>query len=411
MKPIIVKDETTTFEGISTQAYGTPSHVALVRSANPHALGGLAVGMSINVPDLPGVTSRDPGSVATDENEVTIKVEGIEFRGWTTFRLVRACTAVDTFMFGGPFEPDNAEFRRVFEPLKYKHCTVYIGGKLEFTGIVVSPLPTYDFESGENSVTASGYALAGVLNTAMMPSSWQTREFNKMTLGDIASEVCRPFGLSVSLPKDTGPVFERVSLDSTANPWPFLAGLTKQRGFVISNDAQGMPVILNPSEDTPTQYLVAGQSPAETFQASFKPDAYFSHITALVPVLVGAGGDETHTVENPHLKGVLRPDNFKATDAFGADARKMAEARAGRMIAGAIEYTAPLAGWRNALGDLWRPNTTLRALGPEVMIYNPSKFLVRRVALTKTGDKDIASLTLALPGVFSGEIPKVLPWQ
>lgn len=411
MKVVTVKDSTTTLEGISTQAYGTESHVALIRSANPQASGGLATGMSINVPDLPGVTSRDPGTVTEDENEVTIKVDGKEFRGWTTFRLVRSCTAVDTFMFGAPFEPDNEEFRRVFEPLKYKRCTVHVGGKLEFTGVVASPLPTYDFESGENSVTASGYALAGVLSTAMMPASWETREFNGLTLRDIAPEVCKPFGLSVTLPSDTGPTFERVALDSLSNPWPFLARLAKQRELVITNDVQGMPVFLNPTEETPTQYLVAGQSPSETFQASFKPDVYFSHVTALVPTLIGGGGDETYTVENPHLKGVLRPHNFKATDAFGADALKMADSWAGRMIAGAIEYTAPLAGWRNALGELWRPNTTLRALGPEVMIYNPAEFLVRRVALIKTPDKDIASLTLALPGVFSGKIPAVLPWQ
>jgi hypothetical protein len=47
----------------------------------------------------------------------------------------------------------------------------------------------------------------------------------------------------------------------------------------------------------------------------------------------------------------------------------------------------------------------------EDFIPKPYEFLVADVSLKQSSQAQTASLRLTLPGVYSGEIPEVMPWQ
>lgn len=218
-----------------------------------------------------------------------------------------------------------------------------------------------------------------------------------------------PFGLLPVFASEVGPVFERVALEPPTIILSFLTKLAQQRNLVIANDAFGMPLFHGTSAAPAVQSLSQGESPVQSVEASFNAQRYYSHITALSPSSIGVDGGQ-YTVVNPFASGTLRPFVFDAADTFGGDLVAAASAKMGRMFANAIAYRVELAGWRNALGQLWAPNTSVRLIAPGAMIYTETEFLIRSVALARNGSAFTTTLTLILPGTFEGKIPRSLPW-
>jgi hypothetical protein len=70
-----------------------------------------------------------------------------------------------------------------------------------------------------------------------------------------------------------------------------------------------------------------------------------------------------------------------------------------------------LPSWRDPGGELWVPNSKLSMEAPQLMIYQPTEFLVRSVTLHATANVRTASLGLVLPGVFSGKTPERWPFD
>lgn len=398
-----------TLDGISRISYGTSEGVALIASANPGLDITLVVGDVLNVPELAGApVLEEPPLPAGDENEVAVRQDGRHFRFFTTMRLTRSMDSFDHFTMSAPFEPDNAEFRSAYVPMTYRRTELFVGGERQYTGVNVSVPPRVAVNG--RTVSSEGYALAGVLNDSNMPGSSFPLEFDDMNLQDVAKSVCKPFGLAPVFNALPGPAFERVSLAATVRVLSFLAKLAQQRNLVISNDKFGQPVFHKTLGGFPVQSLNEGVSPLLSVEAKFNAQQYYSHVTALTPATIGNDGGQ-YTAKNPHLPGVLRPLVFDAGDTFNGDAKAAADAKLGRMFANSIAYRVKLAGWRNARGDLWSPNTRIRLTAPGVMIYNETEFLVRAVDLDRSGSHYSTTLTVILPGSFEGITPKVLPWQ
>ena len=83
----------------------------------------------------------------------------------------------------------------------------------------------------------------------------------------------------------------------------------------------------------------------------------------------------------------------------------------GRMYANAVAYTLEVRTWRNAEGKLWKAGEFILIQWPEAMIFEPFTFFIRRVNFRKDPDREVATLTIILPGGYAGKIPEVLPWD
>ena len=74
-------------------------------------------------------------------------------------------------------------------------------------------------------------------------------------------------------------------------------------------------------------------------------------------------------------------------------------------------YTVTVSTWRDAIGALWQPGTTIELEAPSVFVPNPYLFQIQSVTLNRTvADGDTATIVLMLPGAFGGTPPDVLPW-
>lgn len=346
-------------------------------------------------------------------DDVTVVIDGLEFRYWSEVEIIRSLDAVSTVELVAPWDPKRHDLREVFRPFKFKPMEVRLGDSALFTGTVVAVEPNSTAES--STVTLAGYSKPGVLSDCYMPASAAPFEFNKQGFRNILAAITKPFGIDFEVVGDVGAVFDKVALDVDKQPLEFLVELAKQRGFVLSSTNLGQLLCWR-SVTTGNPVAKLTNRPAGTVKASFNSQDYFSEVTGFAPAKrrkkgEGLGGSR-YTGKNPWLTNALRPFSFKLEDTEKGDVPSAVNARLGRMFANMAAFDVDeLPTWRDPQGNLYEPNTTVLLECPEVMIYEAFEFLIRHVAYRASADKLSCSLNIVMPGAFSGEMPENLPWD
>lgn len=399
-----------TFESIARKQYGTETQAQRIAQANPGLTQPLPEGLEINTPVIPSAPKNtQQRGAANNEQEVALLIDGQRFRYWSDIVITRSIDAVDVVEFSAPFDVDAPGFKNTFRPYSFREVVITVGGEPLFTGTLIDVNPVIDPAS--KTIAVSCYSLPGVLGDCTAPASAFPLEYNNQGLKDIAAAQAGPFGIDVQLDGDQGALFERVASEPEKPVLSFLIELAQQRNFIISSTPKGALLFAqsNPA-GSPVAILRQGESPLISVTPAFTPQQYYSHITGIHPIALGTEGSQ-FTVKNPRLLGVTRPLTFTAKDAKVGDVKQAVEAKAGRMFGNMVVYTADVATWRTPSGELWAPNTTIKLIAPDAMIYNEYSFIVRNVQFVKNGSEETATLTLVMPGSFSGEIPESLPWD
>lgn len=403
-----------TFENIARKEYGNELEANRIAQANPGVFEPLVPGTTLTIPSLPDAPQNlQQQSVADNQNETAILIDGKRFRFWDTIRIIRSIDSMDTLEFSAPFDSDAPDFRNIFKPFSYKTVVITVGGNPLFTGTMVAINP--NLENNRKIVTVSGYSLPGVLNDCTPPASasqLEQLEFKGQGLRDIAKKLASPFGISVVFEVNQGAIFEpRVAIESGKRVLSFLIKLAKQRNLIVSNTLPG-ELLFQKSVDVgkPVARLQQGESPVLSVIPSFNPQKYYSHITGIEPESIGTSGN-AFTVKNSRLEGVVRPFTFDVPDTIDADVKEAVQAKIGRMFGNIASYSVSLTTWRDPSGNLWEPNTTVKILAPGAMVYNEYEFIIRSVEFNRNQNTETTLLNLIIPGSFSGEIPEVLPWD
>jgi len=397
-----------TFARIARREYGTPDRAGLIRQANPGASEPLQPGITLTLPST-GPEPTEAESPARERDEVAITVDGERFRFWESVRLTRSIDKPDDAGFTAPFEPDDEQFRRTFRPFSYKPMSVSVGGETLFTGTLVGVDPTV--QGDRLAVSVNGYASPGVLQDCAPPASAWPIEQNGLDLRELAAKLAEPFGIPVQFMGDPGPPFERQKPEPVKKILDFLKPLAQQRGFIISSTAEGFLLFWRSVEPgQPRAVLRQGESPVTSVTPNFQPQEYYSAITGLTPTQLGDTG-QSYTARNPHLDGVLRPSVFQFRDAESGDVETATRAKLGRMFGNMVSYSVEVSTWRDPQGRLWEPNTTVKLIAPNAMVYQEYELIVRSVSFERDAEQKTAALELVLPGAFSGETPETLPWD
>lgn len=346
-----------------------------------------------------------------DPDELSIEIDGKEFRFWTAMELSLVFDGHSSVSFAAPFEPESAEFRETFRPFSYKQTRVLLGGELLFTGTMIDVAPEVTPESRTVNVTA--YAKAAVLQDVTPPASAHPLEFNKLKLLQIAEKLLSPFGLTASLGPgaDEGARFERVKLDPKDKIQDFLVDLAKQRGLILGSDPEGNVVLKVERSTGQVHALRDSEHPVTGVSVSFAPQEYYSEVTVIAKAKHGKKGGK-YTVKNPFLPGVNRPIVIELDKTEPGDVKTVASARLGRMFANAMTFEVDVAAWRNPDGDLWMPDQRISLTAENIMLYRPTELVVRGAKLVSEPDKSRhVSLACVLPGSFTGELPESTPWS
>ena len=399
-----------TFESIARKKYGTEFEANRIAQANPGSSEPLTPGISLIIPVLLDVPQNlQQQAISINENEVALLIDGKRFRYWESMQIRRSIDSMDTLEFDSPFDVDIPGFKETFRPFSYKTVVVTVGGNPLFTGVIVGINP--DVDTDKKIIMVNGYSLPGVLNDCTPPASSFPLEFDDQGLREIAKTLVIPFGLDVDFQVNQGAVFERVALKPKKKILVFLIELAKQRNLIISSTSEGKLLFQQSiNVGNPVAQLQQGSSPVVSVKPLFNPQEYYSHVTGLEPVFIGLSGSQ-FTVKNPHLGGVIRPYTFDVPDTVDADIKVATEAKVGRMFGNTAVYSVRVDTWRDSSDNLWKPNTTVKLVAPDAMIYNDYEFIIRSVEFARNQASESAILDLAIPGSFKGEIPEALPWD
>ena len=399
-----------TFDLISRKSYGVETEAQNIAQANPGVTEPLVAGISIIIPEQQDAPENLPQqTAATTGEEVAMLIEGVRFRFWSRVSITRSIDTMDSIEFEAPFDADDKTARDTFRPFSYKTVVITIGGEPFFKGTIINITPS--ISSSGSTVSVGGYSLPGVLNDCTPPASSFPLEFNGQGLREIANSMIKPFGIKLEFSVDQGAVFDRVASDPGKKVLDFLADLAKQRNLVISSTPNGaLEFLQSTNGGSPIARLDQEASPVLSVSPSFSPQEYYSHITGIEPAIVGLKGSQ-YTVKNERLTSVIRPHTFEVTDAISADVKSSVEAKAGRMFGNMVSYKVTVATWRDPSGNLWKPNTTVKLKAKNAMIYNEFEFVIRSVTFERDRKTEITTLSLIIPGAFSGQIPGVLPWD
>lgn len=344
----------------------------------------------------------------TTPNDVEVLIAGKAFRAIPEIGLEFHLDGIDVFDFTAPFESTRADFREAFRPFSFKELMVSVNDETLLTGTLVGVNPTGDATS--SAVSVSGYSRPGVMADCPMPAGTPL-EFHRLNLRAIATALAAPFDVDVAFEASPGAAFDVVKIEADQPPYPFLADLARQRNLVIGSGIDGGLVFLQSTAGGhPVARLIDGQNPVTRVAATFGPQNYFSEVTGYGTAKRGKKGSR-HTVQNPFLRGVIRPTSVTFEDTAPAGIERATAAKLGRMFSGACSWEVDVATWRTPAGDLWAPNTTVTLRAPDQMVYRETELLVRTVHLRQTAMADVATLRLVLPGAFTGEVPEVLPWD
>ena len=282
---------------------------------------------------------------------------------------------------------------------------------LMFKGILLTPDPELTDKSSE--ITLQGYPLCGVLNDCMVPPTKYPLQCMGITMKGIADAACEPYSIPVIFEGGVGPAFTEVSIEPTDKILDFLSRLSKQRNLLFTNNEKGQLVFFNPKTEKPFASFVEGKLPLISIKPKFSAQEFYSHITgfgktdAEYPSLA-------YTFENKYLinKGIIRHFSLTIDDAeTSSDLENAVKAHAGRMFADCVNFELLCEKHVNEKNEVFQKGMTVCVSAPSAMITKETNFIARSVKLSRTTEGKTTTMTLVLPGAYTGEIPEVFPWE
>jgi prophage tail gpP-like protein len=319
---------------------------------------------------------------------------------------------MDTVELEGPFNPNDRKTRDTFRPLSYKPFGVFVNDEPLFEGIMANITTRMSADSFEFAVGA--YAPPAEQSELMVPVEKIPTEFRGQNLHEIARTLMGYYDVEIDPRVQPGPIFKKVKIEPDQSVMSFLVQLAQQRNQVLASSETGALVFWRAiTSGVPVAILEQGQSPLLNVDPVINPAEYFSEVTGLKPIKVRSKKKARYTAGNPFLRSeqVFRPFTFTVPDTEVGDVEIAVRAKLSRMFGNAISYTVSVATWRDAVDNLWAPNTMIRLLAPGSMIYKPYDFVIRAVTFDRSANSETATLEVVVPGSFTEENIGGLPWD
>lgn len=396
-----------TWNLVARVATGDDINAAKIQRANPGVPSPIPAGTLLQIPS----DDIEPSFELLDDIRITVDGQQVG-----TFNELEVGLSVDAITKAAFTVPNEPETRAIFKPLSAPRITIMANREVLLTGRCESPAPTRAQRLRTLSVTA--YSHPGILERCHPPLSAFPLEWTNANLLQISKDLCLFHGINCDFRADSGPLFERVDIRPGGAVLDFLTDLARQRGPVLSSSPEGRLVVWNGvAPGGPVAKYVNGVAPVDSVSVAFDESKYYSSVTGWTPAKTKRRGKKDKgrgaefTVQNPFATDQVRPFEAEFPDIDAGELETAVNTMAGRMFADIVSVNLEVAGWKDDHGSLLKPNTTVMLTSEEDFIPKPYEFLVADVSLKQSSQAQTASLRLTLPGVYSGEIPEVMPWQ
>lgn len=410
----IVKGDT--LSGIAYAAYGQgrkwpriwQANQTRLRSGDPNLI---FPGEVITIPVLPELEpvvasdseflpSSEPAEELREGFQIVILGKQIKVKS------ARALRTMDTIADGWNavvyWDPADSELTKLIRPYSYNETKIYVGGQLVVTG------PLYITESQVKNDELSA-VLEGFSHTKDLVDSTLDPPYsrNKQTLNQIANELALAKGIKVIDETGSAGIFERVTAEPTDTIFEHLAKLAKQKSRLLSSTPRGELLITQAKTDLKPvgsigDELARGQDYAAKFDGTARFNAYRL-------ISKRRGNTLREAIAKDDVVPRSRTKTIHADDTTAGDIQQAADWERSKALVDALTLPFPVSDWFAPDGTLWRENTLVTVVSPQLFIPKGFTFLIKSVEYIFEPDGKKSVLNLVPPQVYTGE-PLEEPW-
>ncbi|SIO94785.1 phage baseplate assembly protein [Vibrio spartinae] len=339
-------------------------------------------------------------------DEVTVNSNGKTWHGWTDVSITRALKAC-----AGEMRLSMTRQWHEVQPFNIKNgspVTIEIGGEVVSTGYVSEFIPSYDAKTVRYELICHDKTV----DLVECSVEHESGEWNNVTLDTLAREVAAPFSINVVVDADIGNVFKKVRLEQGETVFELLERLARQRGVLLTSNAQGNLVITTASTERLNVVLKLGQN-IRAARGRFSSRERFSKVV----VKGDAGSWSASIASETGGKAVIETDSGVARyrphvvlmeEVFTAeDASRRGKWQISNALARSTTSEITVSGWRcgdNFTGDLWPLNKLLKVIDPIQSIDD--EMLISSLTYSENDDGRVTILGLVPPEAMKVEAPK-----
>ncbi len=295
-----------------------------------------------------------------------------------------------------PFDPGNVDRYELFKPRQYNRSEVYIGGKLQGTGLMYTPEPTID-KTGRYVTLESWSLAADAIDSTMFPPF----EMNNITLQKRADALVQPFGIRVIWEGGADKPFKRTSAGKSDKVMGHLLSLAQQRKLLTMSNAEGDIVIHSVAAGSPVATLEEGSVPFKKFKARYDGRKMFGSYTC------NSSSPKRSKNATAFDDGVplSRHTTVTANESDDEDMASAAVREAQRALADSLTTPYPVPTWYSKTNPLtlWDANTIVSVISPTMFLPDGFDFLIRSVEYKYSKEATSAVLGIVPPQIYTGE--------
>lgn len=284
--------------------------------------------------------------------DVRLKIDGREFGGWKRITIRRGLEQLAaTFELSVTERWAGQDVVRPIAP--GSACTVLVSG----TPVIIGYVDDVGIDYGDKShtVTVSGRDKTGDLIDCSAPST----QFSGRTLAQVATDLCKPFGVGVKVATDIGGEFSRLKNNEGDSIFDTLEPAARIRAVLLLSDGLGNLVLSRTGTQRISDALELGRN-------VFKANGNFSHRDRFSSYQVKgqmAGTDEWNTEDAAHPLGTAsdkaikrhRPLTLLAEEQVDeSSAKERAQWERNVRYGRSRRITYTVKGWHHSRG-LWQP--------------------------------------------------------
>jgi len=302
-----------------------------------------------------------------NSNDVSLYIDNMIYSGWTSLSIKRSLEAAAgsfSLTLTERWESGSAPSYTAWPIYDGDNAVVKIGNDIVITGYVDDV--SISLSSTGHSITVSGRDLTEDIvdcSAINRPGQWLNR-----TLEQIASDLCGPFGVSVSSDVNTGGPIAEVIIQPGETVYQTLEKIAKGRQLLITSTADGKLVFTQSSKNVLPVTLLEGEN-ILTCEASFSSKDRFSSYTVEGQpdsvcgyVFCKASASDAAV---PRYRPLLVIAEEKANQAYCKN-RAVWESLV--RAAKAVSASVTVQGWRTPSGDLWAVNNLINISAPSIRI-------------------------------------------
>ena len=340
-------------------------------------------------------------------DELTLRINGADIRGWTEVRVTRGIERVPSDFEIVMTERLPGDLHAV-TVLPGQPCRILLGGDVVLTGYVDRFAPSISPRGHQISVTGRGKCCDLVDCSA----EWPGGQISGTSALDIASKLAAPYGIKVAMaagvpPGDPIPQFNLI-LGETA--WETIERICRYRALLAYELADGSLLL----DQVGTVAHASGFAQGQNVQAAsmqYSMDQRYSRYVAFYQSIETLGDLNTAGVDGNLIATVVdatvtrhRQLDIIAEAAAGGPQVAVARANWDRARRWGRSFVCSLTTdtWRDSAGLLWQPNRQALLQLP-LLKMGLAQWVISEVTYSLGQEGTTAQLTLMPPDAFLPE--------